>query len=90
MRRRVVQAAEEAGRDPAAITCALNVETRVDERATPAPDALCGPPAAVAESILGFVDKGFTAFNFMPIGDDRAEQAERLAREIVPSVRAAL
>jgi alkanesulfonate monooxygenase SsuD/methylene tetrahydromethanopterin reductase-like flavin-dependent oxidoreductase (luciferase family) len=90
MRQRVVTAAEEVGRDPTAIRCALNAEARVDERAEPTPDALSGPPAAVVDRILGFIGKGFTAFNFMPVGADRAEQAERLASEIIPTVRTAL
>jgi alkanesulfonate monooxygenase SsuD/methylene tetrahydromethanopterin reductase-like flavin-dependent oxidoreductase (luciferase family) len=89
MRDRVVRAAEEADRDPAAITCALNLEARVDDRADPTPDAVSGPPAAVAERVLGFVGQGFTAFNFMVAGGD-GEQAERLAYEVFPSVRAAL
>jgi hypothetical protein len=35
------------------------------------------------------VELGFTALNFIPTGPDPAEQAERLAREVVPAVRAA-
>ena len=89
MRERVVRAAEDAGRDPAAIRCVLNAEARVDERAEPTPDALAGPPDAVVERILGFIDIGFTAFNFMPAGTDKQAQAERLAYEVIPALRAA-
>jgi alkanesulfonate monooxygenase SsuD/methylene tetrahydromethanopterin reductase-like flavin-dependent oxidoreductase (luciferase family) len=88
MRERVLSAAERAGRDPGAVTCALNLEVRVDERADSTPDVVSGPPDAVVERILGFFDTGFTAFNFMPAGPGREEQAERLAREVVPAVRA--
>jgi probable F420-dependent oxidoreductase len=77
MRDRVLAAAVAAGRDPADITCALNLEIRVDE------------PARVADQLLGFVRLGFTAFNVKPVGPGRAEQIERLAREVVPAVRAA-
>jgi alkanesulfonate monooxygenase SsuD/methylene tetrahydromethanopterin reductase-like flavin-dependent oxidoreductase (luciferase family) len=90
MRRRVVRAADQAGRDPAAITCVLNAKAHVDERADLSRDAVTGPPAAVVATILGFVDMGFTAFNFTPAEGGGAEQAERLAREIIPTVRAAL
>ena len=90
MRQRVMSAAEEAGRDRTAITCALNVEARVDEGAASRTNGLTGAPDVVVERILGFVDKGFTAFNFMPIGPRPEDQAERLAREVIPAVRAAL
>jgi alkanesulfonate monooxygenase SsuD/methylene tetrahydromethanopterin reductase-like flavin-dependent oxidoreductase (luciferase family) len=90
MRDRVMTAAEGAGRDPTSIRCVLNAEVCVDEGADSTRDALSGPPDAVAEQILGFIDKGFTGFNFMPAGADKQEQAERLASEVVPALRAAL
>lgn len=90
MRQRVVRAAEEAGRDPTTITCALNIETRVDERADAGPHIVSGDPGAVIDSILRFAGIGFTAFNFVPVGPGRDEQADRLAREVIPSVRSAL
>jgi alkanesulfonate monooxygenase SsuD/methylene tetrahydromethanopterin reductase-like flavin-dependent oxidoreductase (luciferase family) len=89
MRERVMKAAHTAGRDPAEITCAYNVEIRVDERAETSPSVVSGPPDAVVERLLDFVELGFSAFNFMPVGPDPGEQAERLAREVVPAVRAA-
>jgi hypothetical protein len=33
---------------------------------------------------------GFTALNFIPTGPDTTEQAERLAREVLPAVRTAV
>jgi alkanesulfonate monooxygenase SsuD/methylene tetrahydromethanopterin reductase-like flavin-dependent oxidoreductase (luciferase family) len=89
MRDRVLAAARAAGRDPAEITCAYNLAVRVDEHATPEPDTVSGPPEAVAERLLGFLEHGFTALNFIPTGPDPTEQAERLAREVLPTVRAA-
>jgi alkanesulfonate monooxygenase SsuD/methylene tetrahydromethanopterin reductase-like flavin-dependent oxidoreductase (luciferase family) len=89
MRRRVLDAAEQAGRDPATITCALNLQVRVGDDPEPGPDVLGGSPSAVAERISGFVDSGFTAFNFKPAGADPDRQAERLAREVVHPLRAA-
>jgi alkanesulfonate monooxygenase SsuD/methylene tetrahydromethanopterin reductase-like flavin-dependent oxidoreductase (luciferase family) len=87
MRDRVLAAAREAGREPEEITCAYNLEIRVDERAEPQPFVISGPPGAVAEELLGFVEIGFTAFNFIPFGQGKDEQVERLAREVIPAVR---
>jgi probable F420-dependent oxidoreductase len=89
MRDRVLAAARDAGRDPAEITCAYNLAVRVDEHAEPRPDTVTGPPDAVAARLLGFLELGFTALSFIPIGPDPAEQAERLAREVLPALRAA-
>ena len=87
MRERVLKAAREAGRDPAAITCAYNVEVRVDERADSEPSLVSGAPEAVVERLAGFMKLGFSAFNFMLSGPDAAEQAERLASEVIPALR---
>jgi probable F420-dependent oxidoreductase len=85
---RIVTAAREAGRDPAEITCAYHVQVRVDERAGQSPSVVSGPPGAVAERLAGFVRLGFTALSLVPDGPDPDEQAERLAHEVVPTVRA--
>ncbi|HEY2443500.1 MAG TPA: LLM class flavin-dependent oxidoreductase, partial [Streptosporangiaceae bacterium] len=104
MRDRVLAAARQAGRDPGQITCALNLQVRVDSRgqatsATPAaaadPSVLAGPSAEVAAQLAGFVRMGFTALNFILAGPDAADpahqigQAELLAREVLPEVAAA-
>jgi alkanesulfonate monooxygenase SsuD/methylene tetrahydromethanopterin reductase-like flavin-dependent oxidoreductase (luciferase family) len=88
MRNRILTAAADAGREPEEITCAYNLEVRVDERAEPQPFVVSGSPEAVADQLLSFVDLGFTAFNFIPAGPDGDAQEERLAREVVPLVRA--
>jgi alkanesulfonate monooxygenase SsuD/methylene tetrahydromethanopterin reductase-like flavin-dependent oxidoreductase (luciferase family) len=88
MRERVLAGARASGRDPEQITCAYNIEVRVDERADSRPFVVSGSPDAVAEQLLGFVKMGFTALNFMPVGAGPDEQAERLAREVIPAVRA--
>jgi probable F420-dependent oxidoreductase len=90
MRERVLAAARDAGRDPDQITCAYNLEIRVDDRADTAPSVVAGPAEAVAERLVGLVKLGFTAMNFMPVGTGTDEQVERLAREVVPAVRAAV
>jgi probable F420-dependent oxidoreductase len=90
MRERVLAAAQQAGRDPGEITCAYNLEVRVDEHATGAsPSAVSGPPDAVTERLLGFLELGFTALNLIPAGPGKDDQAERLAREVLPALRAA-
>ena len=85
---RIARAAREAGRDPADITAVYNLEVRVDERAEPHPFVVSGSPAEVADQLHGFARLGFTAFNFIPFGSDSDGQAERLAGEVIPAVRA--
>jgi alkanesulfonate monooxygenase SsuD/methylene tetrahydromethanopterin reductase-like flavin-dependent oxidoreductase (luciferase family) len=86
MRAAVLGAAEAAGRDPAAITCALNAQVRLQPRVDPDPDVIAGPAGAVAERLVSFAEHGFSAFNFLLAEPD---QAERLAAEVIPAVRAA-
>jgi alkanesulfonate monooxygenase SsuD/methylene tetrahydromethanopterin reductase-like flavin-dependent oxidoreductase (luciferase family) len=88
-RDRVLAAARGAGRDPAEITCAYNLAVHLDEHAEPRPDTVTGPPEVVVERLLGFLELGFTALNFIPVGPDRGVQAERLAGEVLPALRAA-
>jgi probable F420-dependent oxidoreductase len=87
MRDRVLAAASDAGRDPGEITCVYNVDIRVDERPIDEPFVVSGPPDSVAERLLGFLELGFTAFNFCPAGPGQDEQAERLATEVIPAMR---
>ncbi|HEY8556197.1 MAG TPA: LLM class flavin-dependent oxidoreductase [Actinomycetes bacterium] len=88
MRDRILAAARAAGRQPQEITCAYNLVVRVDHTASAHPTVVSGPPDAVAERLLDFVKLGFTAMNFIPAGPGKAEQLERLAREVIPAVRA--
>jgi probable F420-dependent oxidoreductase len=89
MRQRVLAAAQQAGRDPGELTCAYNLEVRLDEHAGARPSVVSGPPDAVTERLLGFLELGFTALNLIPAGPGRDEQVERLAREVLPALRAA-
>jgi hypothetical protein len=88
MRDRVYAAARRAGRDPADITCAYHLQVRLDQHSGPAPGVIAGPPAAVAQQLISFVGLGFTAMSIALIGEDLPAQAERLAREVIPVVRA--
>jgi hypothetical protein len=76
--------------DPGEITCALNLQVQVDERAPAAPPVLAGPQGAVAEVLAGLLRAGFTALNFITVNLPADEQAERLAREVIPAVRAGI
>jgi alkanesulfonate monooxygenase SsuD/methylene tetrahydromethanopterin reductase-like flavin-dependent oxidoreductase (luciferase family) len=87
MRERILRGADDAGRDPADITCVYNLQIRVGEQPERSPSTVSGSAEAVIERLLSFVDLGFTAFNFMPVGPDRDEQVERLAREVIPALR---
>jgi probable F420-dependent oxidoreductase len=89
MRDRLLQAARRAGRRTEDITCAYNVVVRVDEHADHEPSTVSGSPAAVVERLRGFLGLGFTALNFMPDGPGKDEQAERLAKEVIPALRPA-
>lgn len=89
MRERIITAAREVGREPEEITCVYNMEICLDDRPDPNRYVVSGPPQQVIERLLGFVDLGFTAMNFITVGPDPQEQRERLAREVLPEVRAA-
>jgi alkanesulfonate monooxygenase SsuD/methylene tetrahydromethanopterin reductase-like flavin-dependent oxidoreductase (luciferase family) len=88
MRNRLLAAAREAAREPEDITMVYNIVIRVADAVDPRPFVVSGSPSAVAERLLGFVEIGFTAFNFILSGPDTNEQEERLAREVIPAVRA--
>jgi len=86
---RVRAAAERAGRDPDAIDYAYNVSVRIGGPPPQDPDRqLAGEPDEVVEGVLELLELGFTVLNFW-VGGRRDEQAERLATEILPTVRQA-
>jgi alkanesulfonate monooxygenase SsuD/methylene tetrahydromethanopterin reductase-like flavin-dependent oxidoreductase (luciferase family) len=89
MLERIVAAARDAGRDPAAIRAVYNVEVRVGGGQDEDPGVVSGSPAQVAERLRGFLRLGFRGVNFVPSGPDPRAQRERLAREVIPAVRAA-
>jgi alkanesulfonate monooxygenase SsuD/methylene tetrahydromethanopterin reductase-like flavin-dependent oxidoreductase (luciferase family) len=90
MRDQVLAGARAAGRDPAEITCALNLEIRVGNGGPAGTAPVSGPVDAVAEQLSGYVRLGFTAINFKPQGPDPDGQIARLAQEVIPAVRAAV
>jgi probable F420-dependent oxidoreductase len=86
LRDQVLAAARAAGRDPAQLTCALNLQVELGGQPG-APGVLAGSPGQVAERIAGFARAGFTTFNF---GASTGDDAERLARDVLPSVLASV
>ncbi|HEV3474948.1 MAG TPA: LLM class flavin-dependent oxidoreductase [Actinomycetota bacterium] len=90
MRERILTAAEGADRDPSDITAVYNLDVRVDG-GSDAPDwVVAGSPEAITERLLGFMKLGFSAFNLAPHGPGVEEQANRLAKEVLPAVRSAV
>ena len=87
MRDRMLAAAHAAGRDPAEITCAYNVQIRLEDRPGSDPATVSGPPDAVAERLLEFARMGFSTLNLIVAGPGPDEQLERIAREVIPAVR---
>lgn len=88
LRDRLMQAATDAGREPAELTCAYHVRVAVNPRTPPDDGVVSGTPDEVAAQLRAFTKLGFTAFSLSPVGDDVAGQAELLAREVVPRVNA--
>lgn len=87
MRRRIDAAAEAAGRPPEAIRSILNLNIAIGPHAQPQPDAVTGSAAEVASQLRHLLDLGFTGFNFI-IGDsDRKVTMQRIAEEVLPSLR---
>jgi alkanesulfonate monooxygenase SsuD/methylene tetrahydromethanopterin reductase-like flavin-dependent oxidoreductase (luciferase family) len=61
---------------------------RVGEDVEEEEHVVSGPPGEVAARLNDFRKMGFSAMNFMLSGPDTTEQAERLAREVIPELRA--
>jgi probable F420-dependent oxidoreductase len=89
MRERVLDAARDAGRGPADLTCCYNLEVRVDEASRARPSLVSGSAGAVAERLVGLLKLGFDALSLAPSGPGEDEQIELLGREVLPAVRAA-
>jgi alkanesulfonate monooxygenase SsuD/methylene tetrahydromethanopterin reductase-like flavin-dependent oxidoreductase (luciferase family) len=87
LRKQVLAAARDAGRDPEEITCVYNLEIRVEESRVQPSDGLSGTPDVLVDRLIELRRMGFSAFNVVAGGPDRAEQIERLASEVLPAVR---
>jgi alkanesulfonate monooxygenase SsuD/methylene tetrahydromethanopterin reductase-like flavin-dependent oxidoreductase (luciferase family) len=89
MRGRTLAAAQAAGRDPAEVTCALNLQIRLQDQPGTDPAVVCGPPQAVTGRLLELAAMGFNALNLIVTGSG-GDQLERIARDVIPAVRSAL
>ena len=87
MRGRVLSAGREVGREPEEITCVYNIDVRVDERADEPPSVVAGPARARGPTTTQLPGPWLHGHEPVPVGPDQDEQAERLAREVVPAVR---
>jgi alkanesulfonate monooxygenase SsuD/methylene tetrahydromethanopterin reductase-like flavin-dependent oxidoreductase (luciferase family) len=86
-RDRVRSAAEQAGRDPDALTYAYNIGVLIDDRAAPRSGQLVGTIETIADELAEILKHGFTTLLFWP-GGNRNEQMIRLAHEVIPALRA--
>lgn len=89
MRRRIDDAAEAAGRPPAEIRSLLNLGIRIDPDAQPQSDAVTGSPRQVTSQLRDLLGLGFTGFNFLLSGPDRTAEMQRIAEDVLPSLRSA-
>ena len=87
MRNRVLEAARYAGRSADELTCAYNLQIRVDERFPVQEGVVSGGPEQVTERLAEFIRIGFRAMNFLPVGEDFRGQVGRLGAEVLPALR---
>ena len=89
MRERVLASARDAGRDPTDITCALNVTVRIGSTVDD-PSTITGTPEQITERLAAFAHIGFSAFNVTLDPARMHDDAEVLAREVLPELRSIL
>ncbi len=78
----ILQAATDAGRDPAALTFTYNVGVHVGERRDD-PRMVSGEAGEVAERLAGLAELGFHAVNVWPVGDE-ATQRRAVGEQVLP------
>lgn len=88
MIRRLLAAAEAAGREPDGISRIYNLSISFDD--TPDPWAVHGTPGAIVEQLRDFLEIGFTGFNFVVVDRRPGDALERLAKDVVAPLRASL
>jgi len=86
-RHRVAIAAEQAGRDPASVTCVASVQAHVGKLPGAPVNAITGSPEEVADSMGKLLDIGFDGVNLSMLGPDCADQPARFAGEVLPLIR---
>jgi alkanesulfonate monooxygenase SsuD/methylene tetrahydromethanopterin reductase-like flavin-dependent oxidoreductase (luciferase family) len=86
MMQSVREGASAAGRDPDALTYALNTELEIGGE--PDEDRVAGSPDEIVDQLNGFVEAGFTAFNFILRAAAPADAMRRVEAEIVAPLHA--
>jgi alkanesulfonate monooxygenase SsuD/methylene tetrahydromethanopterin reductase-like flavin-dependent oxidoreductase (luciferase family) len=86
---RIRAVAEHAGRNPDEITYGYNIPILVEEGTVTNRWRIAGSTKKVARQLATIVRHGFTFLNVWPVGE-ATMQRERLAREVLPAVRALL
>jgi alkanesulfonate monooxygenase SsuD/methylene tetrahydromethanopterin reductase-like flavin-dependent oxidoreductase (luciferase family) len=83
MRETVLAAAKDAGRDPASITCALNLTVHIGQAGGAGDPDVAGTVAEVTARLADLAGQGFTTLNL------KADQREwgRIAAEVLPALR---
>ncbi|MGW2216893.1 LLM class flavin-dependent oxidoreductase, partial [Nonomuraea sp. NPDC001684] len=71
-----------------AVECVYNVTFRIGAPAE-VDGVVAGSAAEVTDRLAAFVELGFTSMNFTPLGPGPRAQAERLAEDVLPALRAA-
>ncbi|MDX6319269.1 MAG: hypothetical protein QOD35_2669 [Nocardioidaceae bacterium] len=86
MLQRVRDSAAAVGRDPDALTYALNTELEIGS--CPDEDRVAGSPRQIVDQLNGFIVAGFTAFNFVVRTNPAADAIRQIEAEIVAPLRA--
>lgn len=86
MRDKILNSAQDAGRDPSELTFIYNMEIHVGSRSGLEPHVLQGHTQELVETLIGYSHLGFKGMNFSLVGH-QDEQMEALATEVLPLVR---
>jgi alkanesulfonate monooxygenase SsuD/methylene tetrahydromethanopterin reductase-like flavin-dependent oxidoreductase (luciferase family) len=86
MMQNVREGASLAGRDPDALTYALNTEIEIGGE--PDEGRVAGSPDEIVDQLNGFIRTGFTAFNFILRTTTPADAMRRVEAEIVAPLHA--
>ena len=87
MRHRIDAAADASGRRPDEIRSILNLNIRIGPPAQPQPDAVTGSAKQAVSQLRHLLGLGFTGFNFLVSGPDQIAAMQRIAEEVLPTLR---
>jgi alkanesulfonate monooxygenase SsuD/methylene tetrahydromethanopterin reductase-like flavin-dependent oxidoreductase (luciferase family) len=87
MRDRILAAAQQAGRRADEVTLICNLAIQLDGREPADTFVVGGSTEHIVEQLREIQRLGFTSMNFALAGAGQIDQLERLAREIIPTLR---